>query len=64
MPCTLVIYEPETKARQTRVCDEASAERLVSDDHAAKAVGEYTDVNGGKFSVDWTKNRLIGFARS
>jgi len=36
---------------------------LVSDDHAAKGPGEYTDVNGKKFSVDWTKARLIGFNR-
>ncbi len=63
MPCTLVVYDPDTKAKQTHVCDEPNTERLVSDDHAAKGKGEYTDVNGRQFSVDWTKNRLISFSR-
>jgi hypothetical protein len=63
MPCHLVVYDPNSKSKQTYICDEANTERLVSDDHAAKGSGEYTDVNGQKFSVDWTKSRLISFAR-
>ena len=63
MPCHLVVYEPDTKSKKTYACDEANTERLVTDDHAAKGPGEYTDVNGHKFSVDWTKARLIGFSR-
>jgi len=63
MPCQLVVYDPDAKSKQTYVCDEANTERLVGDDHAAKGPGEYTDVTGRKFTVDWTKKRLIGFAR-
>lgn len=63
MSCHLVVYETDTKSKHTYACDEANTERLVADDHAAKASGEYTDVNGTKFNVDWTKSRLISFAR-
>jgi len=63
MPCNLVVYEPDTKSKKTYTCDEANTERLVGDDHAAKGPAEYTDVNGRKFSVDWTKARLISFSR-
>lgn len=63
MPCHLVVYETDTKSKKTYDCDEANTERLVSDDHAAKGSGEYTDVKGQKFNVDWTKARLIGFNR-
>ena len=63
MPCHVVVYDADKKAKNTYACDEANTERLVTDDHAAKGPGEYTDVNGRKFSVDWTKARLISFAR-
>ncbi len=63
MACHLVVYDPNTKSKQTYICDEANTERLVSDDHAAKGPGEYVDLDGRKFSVDWTQSRLIGFTR-
>ncbi len=63
MPCHLVVYDPDTKSKKTYICDEANTERLVSDEHAAKGPGEYTDVKGQKFSLNWTKARLVGFAR-
>lgn len=63
MPCHLVVYEPDTKSKKVYDCDEANTERLVGDDHAAKGSAEYTDVNGQKFNVDWTKARLISFSR-
>jgi hypothetical protein len=64
MACQMVVFDTETKSKSTYTCDEADAERLVSDDHVAKGPGEYTDVKTGqKFSVDWTKARLISFAR-
>lgn len=63
MPCHLVVYDPDAKSKQTYICDEANTERLVSDDFAASGSGEYTDVDGQNFSVDWTRNRLIGFLR-
>ncbi len=63
MACELVVYNPDAKSKKTYTCDEANTERLVTDDHAAKGSGEYTDVGGKKFSVDWTKSRLVGFAR-
>jgi hypothetical protein len=63
MPCDLLVYNPQTKDKKTYICDEANTERLVSDDHAAKATGEYVDTSGQAFSVDWTVSRLIGFTR-
>jgi hypothetical protein len=63
MPCDLVVYDPDTKSKKTYTCDEANSERVVTDDQAAKGPGEYTDLTGRKFGVNWTKARLIGFAR-
>lgn len=63
MPCHLVVFEPQTRAKQTWICDEENTERLVGDDHAAEGAGEYSDVQGTRFSVDWTKSRLTGFTR-
>ncbi len=63
MACQVVIYDPDAKSRKTYTCDEANAERVVSDDHAAKGKGEYTDTAGKKFSFDWTKARLVAFNR-
>ena len=63
MPCHLTVYDPDTKSKQTWICDEANTERLVTDDHEAAGAGEYTNVDGRCFSVDWTRQRLIGFVR-
>ena len=63
MACRLCICDPEAHTRQEYVCDEGNASRVVEDDHAASASGEYTDTAGKKFNVDWTKLRLIGFRR-
>lgn len=63
MPCHLTVYDPAGPSKQTWVCDEANTERVVGDDHAAAGSGEYTDVSGRRFTVDWTRCRLIGFVR-
>jgi len=63
MACHLVICDPAAKSRQSYTCDEDNSSRIVEDDHAASATGEYADTAGKKFSVDWTKQRLIGFKR-
>lgn len=63
MPCHLVTYNPQTKARLEYDCDEENTARVVEDDHAAKGSGSYTDIAGKMFQVDWTQIRLIGFAR-
>ena len=63
MACELHVYNAETKKRQCYVCDEDNASRMVENDHAAKATGEYADTSGKKFTVDWTKERLVSFKR-
>lgn len=63
MACELVVYEPRTKQRQTYTCDEENLTRIVEDDHAAQKAGDYKDVNGRSFHVDWTTARLVSLAR-
>ena len=63
MPCHLVVYQPESKQRTEYDCDENNTARAVEDDHAAKGAGEYTDIAGQVFRVDWTQCRLVGFTR-
>jgi len=63
MACELWVYNTETKKKQRFVCDEDNTGRIVENDHAAKGTGEYTDTGGKKFSVDWTKERLVSFKR-
>jgi len=63
MPCHLVVYHPESKKRDEYDCDEENTTRAVEDDHAAKGAGEYTDIHGQAFRVDWTQHRLVGFTR-
>lgn len=64
MACHLAIYDPEAGNKQTYVCDEENAGKIVEDDHAASQSGEYGDVEGNKFQVDWTKQRLVSFKRT
>ncbi len=63
MACHLSIYDPGAKTQKPYVCDEDNTARVMQDDHAAGATGEYTDVDGNAFSIDWTKQRLVGFRR-
>jgi hypothetical protein len=63
MTCELRVYNLETKKKQSFVCDEDNAGRMVENDHAAKASAEYADASGKKFTVDWTKERLVSFRR-
>ncbi len=63
MPCYLVVYNPQTRVRSEYTCDEDTTTRVVEDDHAAGAAGEYTDVSGQSFRVDWTQSRLVSFLR-
>lgn len=63
MACELKVWNTESKKKQQYVCDEDNAGRMVENDHAAKGPGEYTDTSGKKFTVDWTKERLVSFKR-
>lgn len=63
MACTLIVFDTETRAKDTYVCDEEQTARIVEDDHAASGSGEYTDTGGQTFNVDWTRQRLIRFDR-
>lgn len=63
MACELCVYNLDTKKKQRFVCDEDNAGRMVENDHAAKATGEYADTSGKKFAIDWTKERLVAFKR-
>jgi hypothetical protein len=63
MACELHVYNTETRQKQRFVCDEDNAGRMVENDYAAKGSGEYTDTSGRKFTVDWTKERLVSFKR-
>jgi len=64
MPCNLLVYDTNSKEKTTYVCDEDTTTRVVEDDFAIKSSGEYTDVEGKSFGVDWENCRLIGFART
>ncbi len=63
MACELSVFNTETKTKQAYVCDEDNAGKMVEHDHAASAAAEYTDVKGKKFTIDWKKQRLVGFQR-
>jgi hypothetical protein len=63
MACQLTIYDPVSKKRDQYTCDEENAGRVVVDDHAAAAAGQYQDVSGKAFQVDWKQSRLVSFAR-
>jgi hypothetical protein len=63
MPCDLTVFDTQARTKTVYRCDEGTTSRLVEDDHAAKATGEYTNVAGNRFSIDWTTCRLIGFSR-
>ncbi len=63
MACELHVYNTETRKKQRFVCDEDNAGRMVENDFAAKGSAEYVDTSGRKFSIDWTKERLVSFKR-
>lgn len=63
MACDLTIWNTEDKSKRVVQCDEDNTTKVIEDDHAAKATGEYTDTAGKTFSVDWTKQRLVKFNR-
>jgi len=63
MACTLTVFDTNSRAKNTYVCDEDQTARMVEDDHAAAGNAEYTDTEGKSFSVDWTRQRLIRFNR-
>ncbi len=63
MPCTLTVFDTESREKTTYVCDEDHTARMVEDDHAAGGSGEYADVDGKAFSIDWTRKRLVAFNR-
>jgi len=63
MACDLTVWDTQGKAKMAVVCDEENAGKIIVDDHAARATGQYVDVSGKAFSVDWTKYRLIRFNR-
>ncbi len=63
MACQLAVYNTQTKVKNQYTCDEQNASKVVEDDHAAKATGQYTDTSGKSFSVDWTQCRLVSFNR-
>jgi hypothetical protein len=63
MACDLTIWDTAGKSKKTVVCDEENAGRIIVDDHAARGAGQYVDAAKQPFTVDWTKCRLIRFAR-
>ena len=63
MPCKLLVYDTASKTKTRYICDEDTTTRLFEDEFAAADTGEYTNVEGETFGVDWTTNRLIGFLR-
>ncbi len=63
MPCHVVVFETATRTRSEHTCDEENTARIVEDDHAAKSTGEYRDLAGETFAVDWTRSRLVSFQR-
>lgn len=63
MACDLTIWNSGTKEKKSVVCDEEISAKIIEDDHAARATGTYSDISGAKFTVDWTQNRLVRFAR-
>ena len=63
MACEVVIYDPASKQRAQYTCDEDNAARVVQDDFAASGSGQYQDVSGKSFSVDWRGSRLVSFTR-
>lgn len=63
MACDLTIWDSAAKSTTTITLDEENAAKAVVDDHAAKSTGEYTDMAGKSTSIDWTKCRLVRFAR-
>lgn len=63
MPCHLKVYDPDAATTVQYVCDEDTTSRVVEDDHAAASSAEYTDLDGKSFTVDWTRQRLVGFLR-
>jgi hypothetical protein len=63
MACTLTVFDTESRAKNTYVCDEDQTARIIEDEHAAAGRGQYTDTGGQSFDVDWTRQRLIRFNR-
>jgi hypothetical protein len=63
MPCDLKIWDSAAKSKTAILCDEENAAKIVADEHAGKATGQYSDVAGKSASFDWTKCRLVKFAR-
>ncbi len=63
MACELTVWDTQSKKKTSRVCDDENASKVIVDDHAARATGQYADASGKAFSVDWTKCRLIRFNR-
>ncbi len=64
MACELTLWDSTRKTKTTVVCDEENAAKVIADEHAAKASGQYVDVEGKTFSADWTTCRLIRFNRT
>ena len=63
MPCHLVMFDTASNTRSEYDCDEANTARVVEDDFGAKVTASYTDVDGKPIEIDWTRTRLVSFAR-
>lgn len=63
MACDLTIWDTGNKSKKVVVCDEDNATKIIVDEHAGRASGQYVDTSGAKFSADWSKCRLIRFNR-
>ncbi len=63
MVCDLTIWDSASKTKMKVQCDEDTASKVIVEEHAGKGAGQYTDLSGKPFSADWTKCRLVAFAR-
>jgi len=63
MACELTIWNSKTHEKQTYTCDEENSAKIVESDHSGSGTGEYVDVEGKTFSVDWSEWRLVKFVR-
>ena len=63
MACTMTVYDATSNAKNKYVCDEDTTTRVVEDEFAGSATGEYTGTDGKNFSVNWQNCRLVAFSR-